>query len=91
MERLKPFWSKHSFGWLVRSDGGERIDDGLSLVWVIVSRVLSTTAYAEDWVSSRNIVQILDDLFREEIWIPKKLVIRQVYSDLMIAHELFPP
>jgi hypothetical protein len=32
MERLKPFWSKHSFGWLVRSDGGERIDDGLSLV-----------------------------------------------------------
>jgi hypothetical protein len=91
MERLKPFWSKHSFGWLVRSDGGERIDDGLSLVWVIDSRVLSTTAYAEDWVSSRNIVQILDDLFREEIWIPKKLVIRQAYSDLMIAHELFPP
>jgi hypothetical protein len=91
MERLKPFWSKHSFGWLVRSDGGERIDDGLSLVWVIDSRVLSTTAYAEDWVSSRNIVQILDDLFREEIWIPKKLVIRQVYSNLMIAHELFPP
>ncbi len=56
MERLKPFWSKHSFGWLVRSDRGEGIDDGLSLVWVIDSRVLSTTAYTEDWISSRNIV-----------------------------------
>jgi hypothetical protein len=78
MERLKPFWSKHSFGWLVRSDRGKRIDDGLCLVWVLYSRVLSATAYAEDWVGSRNIVQILDDLFREEIWIPKKLVSTQV-------------
>lgn len=91
MERLKPFWSKQSFGWLVRSDRRKRIDDGLSLVRVIDSRILSTTAYAEDWVGSRDIVQILDGLFREEVWIPKKLVSRRVYSSLMITHELFPP
>jgi hypothetical protein len=76
MERLPPFWAKHSFGWLVRCDGGKRSDDGLSLIWVIDSRILSTTAYAEDWVGSRDIVQILDDLFGEVIWISKKLVSR---------------
>jgi hypothetical protein len=91
MERLKPFRAKHSLGWLVRSDRVKRIDDGLVLIWVIDSRILSTTAYAEDGVGPRDIVQILDNLFREEIRIPKKLVSRRGYSGLMIAYELFPP
>lgn len=58
--------------WLIRSYRIKRVDDCLCLIGIVYSRVLATTADAKYGICSRYVVEILDDLFGELVWVSEQ-------------------
>lgn len=69
MERLHKRRPKHRLGRLVRTSRVKGVNDSLFLVRIIDGRILGTPANPKNRKGAGNIVQVLNHLFGEEVWI----------------------